>query len=73
MGAVISGIVRAFMLIAPGYFANDIIEGVGKVTGVQATDTGGGVRKFPIWFSLLVLGAVAAAVVLIFKPFNKKR
>jgi len=61
-------IFRAFMLIAPGYFANDIIEGVGKVTGVKTNEEG----KTPWWFSLLVLVGVAAAVVLLFNPFKKK-
>lgn len=62
-------IIRAFMLIAPGYFANDIIEGVGKVTGVKTNEEG----KLPWWFSLIVLLAVAAAIVFFFNPFKGRK
>lgn len=66
---MLQAIFRVFMLVAPGYFANDIVEGVGKITGVKTNESG----KPAWWFPVVVLLAVAAVIYFVVNPFKSKR
>lgn len=68
MGAVFQGILRAFMTIAPGYFANDVMSFFGNVFNVQPREED---KKYPGWFVIAVLVGIAALTVFVMRNFFK--
>lgn len=61
-------IARWFVTLAPGYFFNDIATAAGNALGIQKTSDG----KWPWWFPLAIIAAIALVIVFIVAPMFRR-